>query len=139
MARHDRIKLIIDSRLSDVRLVGASVRSIGLAAGFDDRDAGMLQLALEEALTNVIRHGYQERPGHPVEVEVNLRPDRMTFVVTHQGEGMRSWPPKTDQPPDPTQEGGRGIFLINAIMDSVRYSAKDGRTCITLIKRRAAK
>lgn len=141
MAGRHHIKLAIDSRLADVYLVGVTVRALGLAAGFSDEDAGLMQLALEEAVTNVIRHSFQGRAGHQVEVRVSVRSDRLVFVVSHQDRGqggLQAWPAKSDRPPEATQEGGRGIFLINAIMDSVRYANRDGRACLTMSKKRVA-
>ena len=136
MGGNSRITMAIESRLADVGLVGVAVRAIALAAGFADHDAGLLQLALEEALTNVIRHAYQERPGNQVTVEITVSPDQLTFLVSHQGAGLQFWPTKTSHSPDPMQEGGRGIFLINSIMDSVNHANRAGQSRLTMTKRR---
>ena len=131
--------MTLESTQENVPLAGVAVRAISESQGFDPQSANMVQLALEEALTNVIRHAYQGRPGLNIELTVSAKPDRITLEIRHQGLGLASWPSKTTHPPDGLREGGRGIFLINNIMDQVSYSTREGASLLTMTKRRDLK
>ena len=92
-----------------------------------------INLALEEAVTNVMLYAYPDGPGR---VLVEFAPP-MTFTITDGG-----------IPFDPTQKedadislsaeerpiGGLGIFLVRQIMDEVRYERKDNKNILTLVK-----
>lgn len=88
---------------------------------------GNLLISLTEAVTNAIRHGNQCDVEKKVVVEVWRRTEHLRVLVTDEGEGFE---PKTL--PDPTspefleREGGRGVFLMRALSDEIRYHL-DGR------------
>ena len=92
-----------------------------------------INLALEEAVTNVMLYAYPDGPGR---VLVEFTPP-MTFTITDSG-----------IPFDPTKKedadislsaeerpiGGLGIFLVRQIMDEVSYERKDNKNILTLVK-----
>lgn len=109
-----------------------------VAVGFSQYDLdNNLKMALVEALTNAMEHGNQWEESKLVRVQARL--SRSTFEVTIEDEG-----PGFDHANqlDPTveenllSERGRGIFLLRAIMDEVRFN-ETGNT-VTLIKHRLA-
>ena len=120
------IRLSIESRLQNVRLMGAAVNGACLAAGCDVETAAMVELGVVEALNNVIKHAYQNQPEHLVEIEIKAEPDRMVFVIMDSGVGLSGWDkPKLEfDPNDPSSfpEGGMGRYIINKVMDKVEYS-----------------
>lgn len=97
-----------------------------------------INLALEEAVTNVMMYAYPAGETGPVEVTAERDGGRLVFTVTDAG-----------VPFDPTAVpdadislgvaerpiGGLGIFLVRRIMDSVRYERRGGRNVLTLVKR----
>jgi serine/threonine-protein kinase RsbW len=97
----------------------AIVRGMGCAR---DREFEV-ELALEEALANAIRHGIARAPGGKVQCSVACDHERgMLIVVRDPGPGFdpASIPsPVTGQ--NLFSTGGRGIFLINQLMDEVRF------------------
>ena len=96
-----------------------------------------LNLALEEAATNVVLYAYEGQEGI-VDIDAIYNTDYIKFVITDTG-----------IPFDPTQKedadttlsaeerpiGGLGIFLVRQIMDSVIYERTDGKNVLTLIKK----
>ena len=94
-----------------------------------------VETALREALANAIVHGCRNDPNKQVQFCVACDEARgMLIVVRSPGKGFDS-----DSIPNPTigqniyQSHGRGIFLINQLMDEVRFER--GGTEIHMVKR----
>ena len=104
--------------------------------GWDDRDLFGVEMALEESLTNAIRHGNCLDESKHVEVECRVSPERFWLQVIDQGKGF-----KPEKVPDCTcdenleRSGGRGLALMKAYMTSVEYN--DCGNCVTLEKIRS--
>jgi serine/threonine-protein kinase RsbW len=87
-----------------------------------------VKLALDEAVTNAIKHGNALDPAKRVVVNAGVSPEAMWVEVRDQGPGFAR-----EQVPDPTADenldrcSGRGLLLIEAYMTEVTWSA-DGRT-----------
>jgi serine/threonine-protein kinase RsbW len=94
-----------------------------------------VQLSLQEALMNAVIHGAKEDPQKMVQVMAACDQSRgMLIVVRDPGQGFDA-----DLIPSPIQgerifsSHGRGIFLINQLMDEVRF--KRGGTEIHMLKK----
>jgi serine/threonine-protein kinase RsbW len=107
------------------------VREMGCAAGKEFE----IELALTEALANAVEHGCGGDPDKHVQVCVGCDPDRgLLIVIRDPGPGFD--PSQVPSPVEGQQlfaTGGRGIYLINRLMDDVRYER--GGTEIRLRKR----
>ena len=125
-----------------------------------DADRVRVGVALEEALTNALYHGnlgldsearnlpdYRElvrqrraQPGYSerrIEVEARITRNEAAFAIRDEGGGFD--PSNLPDPTDPMnieKASGRGIFLMRAFMDQVRYN--DTGNAVVLVKRRAA-
>ena len=94
------------------------------------------RVGLTEALSNAMLYGNDRDPGKRVKVEVNVRGEEVTARITDEGRGF-----DPTAVPDPTlpdnleKPGGRGIFLMKALMDEVRFN-EEGNS-VTLILRLA--
>lgn len=125
---------------SDVGIIDDAVAAVArlLQERGCEKDLERIDLALREALANAIIHGNRNDPEKRVRVCVTLREDcGILIVVKDCGQGF-----DPNQVPDPLSEEnllsghGRGIFLINQLMDEVRF-AFDSGTAI-LMRRRPA-
>ena len=103
--------------------------------GWDGRDFFGIQMALEESLTNAIRHGNRLDETKHVLVECKLSGEQFWLRVTDEGLGFQP-----QEVPDCTADenlhcpGGRGLALIKAYMTSVEYNSRGN--CVTLEKTR---
>ena len=94
-----------------------------------------IQMALEESLTNAIRHGNRCDEAKLVRVECRASPERFWLRVEDEGPGF-----KPDNVPDCTADenlercGGRGLALIKAYMTRVEYN--DRGNSVTMEKHR---
>ena len=106
--------------------------------GFDEEMRGSLNLALEEAVTNVMMYAYPEGTEGQVDIDAVSRRGALRFVVTDSG---KPFDPTAVPDPDVTLEaedrqiGGLGIFLVRKIMDSVVYERRDGKNILTMSKK----
>lgn len=92
-----------------------------------------IHVGFEEALRNAMVHGNKENPAKKVMVEADIKEDSVIISVEDEGEGF-----DMEMLPDPTseenllKEGGRGVYLINHLMDEVKY--ENGGTKVIMIK-----
>ena len=93
------------------------------AARVDETNEMAIELALQEALANAVRHGCKGDPGKQVQCCVTCDADgEVLIVVRDPGEGFD--PDKVPNPLDPEnllKGSGRGVYLINQLMDEVRF------------------
>jgi serine/threonine-protein kinase RsbW len=104
----------------------------------DDDMLCELELAVQEAATNIIRHAYDGQPGLPIHMTVATDPDTARVTLRHHGRGFD---PDAVPPPsfDGSRFGGFGLYLIAKLVDEVEYTRdSDGRFGIRLLKRRHA-
>ena len=81
-----------------------------------------VEIALREALANAIIHGNHENPRKHVHVRCRCKADEVSIAVKDEGRGF-----DINKMPDPTAPEntgsvhGRGIYLMKALMDEVRF------------------
>nr|WP_320017238.1 ATP-binding protein [uncultured Desulfobacter sp.] len=138
MKAANMIRLIIDSRLENVSLVGSAVRGIANTMCIDSTTSYQLELCVVEAVTNDIKHAYHCQAGHSVEIDVLLYPDRLTFKIYNRGESMNTAkiaPFSFDSSNFETlPEGGMGVYILHALMDEVHYKTINEQNVLTLVK-----
>lgn len=128
-----RVTLTADKNAVDplVRSVMDIVRQMQCAEGKEDA----IELALAEALANAVVHGCESDPSKIIECDVACdQTHGMLIVVRDPGKGFD--PATLPSPVNGQQvfsDHGRGIYLINQLMDEVRF-LKNG-TEIHMIKR----
>lgn len=124
MIKEYNIRLSIDSRLEQVRVLSGALRGIGQELSLSEDKLGQLELIMVEAVNNVIEHAYQLQEGHDVHVRVEYSPQEVHLIISDHGHAMpdelhtgsRAMPDPEDLP-----EGGWGMGLIHALADSIRY------------------
>ncbi|HSR27004.1 MAG TPA: ATP-binding protein [Actinomycetes bacterium] len=105
-------------------------RSVALT--LEDVDSAVLAdvlLALDEAVSNAIRHG--SRAGEPVLVSVESDGEWVEMTVRDGGPTPRL-PRLPAEPPPGLQTGGRGLWLILQLVDEVRLQRIEDGTRLTM-------
>lgn len=132
---HSR-RLTMKNEVDELTKLPEFVDTVCEEAGVDMALIASLNLALEEAATNVVLYAYEGKEGL-VDIDAIYTPDYLKFVITDSG-----------IPFDPTQKedadttlsaeerpiGGLGIFLVKQIMDTVTYERQNGNNILTLVK-----
>lgn len=86
-----------------------------------------LQLGLQEALVNAVRHGNGCDPAKCVRVRRIVTPRWLIWQVQDEGEGLCPQKRQHGLPECPEAIGGRGLFLIHHCFDDVRWSRRGNR------------
>jgi anti-sigma regulatory factor (Ser/Thr protein kinase) len=114
------------------------VGGIARAGGFSDKDVYNIQLATDEAASNIIEHAYEKIADGTLELSCGMRGNTITIVLIDHGESFDpSEVPLPDLKADLSDRkiGGLGIFLMRKLMDEVRYEPKpDKSNVLTMIK-----
>lgn len=117
------------------------VGGVARAGGFSDRDVYNIQLATDEAASNIIEHAYEGVSDGLLDISCGVNGSAITIVLVDHGESFDpSDVPAPDLKADLSERkiGGLGIFLMRKLMDEVRYEAepRKNRNTLTMIKRR---
>ena len=129
--------LVLHNDVREVLELTAWVDSIAEAGSLLPGLVMSLNLALEEAVTNVMLYAYPDGQEGLVEVAAVLEPGKLTFVVTDSGIPFDpTAAPEADTTLGVEERpiGGLGIFLVRTIMDIVTYERRDGKNILTLQK-----
>ena len=94
----------------------------------------LLQLGLQEALVNAVRHGNGNDPGKLVRIRRIHSPQWLIWQVQDQGPGLQPDQRSASLPEELDAISGRGLFLIHQCFDDVRWSQRGNR--VQLAKRR---
>jgi serine/threonine-protein kinase RsbW len=100
----------------------------GQLADRDQESVWEVELALTEALSNVIRHAYDGDESRQIELALELDGERLVLEIAHDG---KPFDPASYRAPDPPRPGGYGLSLIDRLVDEVEH---DG-TRLCLVKR----
>lgn len=92
------------------------------------------ELALVEACNNAIQNTTLESRDLPVEIEIVCKGREIEMQVADHTPGF-NWPEQAHLPA-PNQERGRGIYLIQAVMDKAHYTRSRAKNVLVLRKRR---
>jgi serine/threonine-protein kinase RsbW len=109
-------------------------------SGFTDDQLHRLRIALAEALANAVVHGNRRRARASVGVGIEVEPKKgVTISVKDSGKGFaRHAVPDPRHPDALLLPRGRGVFLMQRLMDAVEYNRKGNEVRLTL-RRRARK
>jgi serine/threonine-protein kinase RsbW len=125
--------------LDDIReFVGEAARQVG----FSEKEIYSIQLAADEASTNIIEHAYAGAKDGIIEIDCSIADEELKIVMHDKG---KSFDPSSVPEPNVKADlserkiGGLGMYLMHKLMDEVHYetSQETGNT-LTMIKRRGA-
>lgn len=119
------------------------VSAVAKRLSFDEMACCQIALAVDEALCNVIRHGYERQSDRPIWLSIYPegkpdRPDTLRIVIEDEA---RQVDPEVIRSRDleDVRPGGLGVHIIREVMDEVRYE-KRGQVGmrLTMLKRVAS-
>jgi serine phosphatase RsbU (regulator of sigma subunit)/anti-sigma regulatory factor (Ser/Thr protein kinase) len=133
LEKAQRKQIVIPSLPRELTHVEAAILPVLENAGYGERTIFGVKLSLEEAVINAIKHGNELDDTKRVTISFHIDDTKCVISVADEGEGFD---PATL--PDPTSDeflmatSGRGVALINAYMDEVRFNERGNE--ITMIK-----
>jgi serine/threonine-protein kinase RsbW len=134
----------LQAMLAQVAPATQRVRAL-LPDWLTDAERDAIELALAEALTNIVEHGYGGDHGDAVRLRLQERGGGLEIDIWDRGQPIpdgliESTDVATTFLFDPTDldglpEGGMGLALIKAAFDDVRYGTRDGVNRLRLVRR----
>jgi len=133
------LHLSIESKLSDVALVGHAVRGVCACSPLGLEAYGDMEVCVVEAVSNAIVHAYRQQLGFRVETAITLHQDRICFEISDFGCAILKFSPPPVLEFDPQEiatlpENGMGLFIIQSIMNEVSYRSENGRNTLSFCR-----
>ena len=134
------LSIVLPADIQEIPRMNEDLAGYLSSEGVPENEILDIQLAVEEAVTNTIKHGYGEKPGS---IWISCRVLESTIEIVIQDEAI-PFDPLTLPPPDIMASaedrpiGGLGVMLIRNLMKDVFYRYENGRNILTLVRERGA-
>ncbi len=123
-------------QLEEIRdFVGRAARE----AGFSEKAVYSVQLAADEAASNIIEHAYEGKPDATFELSCEHKGKALVMVFHDQGKSFdfdRVEVPDLKADLSDRKIGGLGIYLMHKLMDHVDYTVTSSGNTLTLVKQK---
>ena len=136
-----QVAIKLTGPMDHLRLLWQTGETLLDSVVFDEDPEGTrynVLLALQEMVTNVLRHGYQLDESKPIEVVFELSDDALQIVLRDQGPAFDPLSYDTSeveaQAEMPAEAGGYGIRIARLVMDRVEYRREGGWNVLRLCK-----
>lgn len=135
-------RLTVPGRFEQLARIAEFVTQAARDAGLSDDDVFHVEMAVDEACSNVIEHAYADRAGDIELTCSSPETGRLEIVIHDEG---APFDPDSVPPPkignefklDAMQEGGLGLYFMRKLMDDVRFEFRPGRgNTLFMVKRK---
>jgi len=132
-------KITFDANFDNLDEIRDFVGEMARQVGFSDKEIYSIQLAADEASSNIIEHAYAGVNDGKIEIECNVFDGGIKIVMHDRGKSFNpSSVPEPNVKADLSERkiGGLGMYLMRKLMDEVTYesSAENGNV-LTMVKR----
>ena len=132
-------RLHVPGRFDRLEQIAKFIEQAGAEAGLDETAICRCQLAVDEACTNIIEHGYEGEGRGDLDIVCEPGDGELTITIEDQAK-----PFDPDAVPEPhlnttledIQIGGLGMYFMHQVMDAVEFQSEPGKNRLVLVKRR---
>ncbi len=123
-----RLALTVPADVNYLQHLRRFVTGVAAEEGFDDDKVNQIEMAFDEAITNVIEHAYNFDSAQTITVELAVDSDKLVLTLRDRG---RVFQPSQAPLPDlkrhiaERKTGGLGRFLIKTLMDDEEHRSSD--------------
>jgi anti-sigma regulatory factor (Ser/Thr protein kinase) len=139
MSGSDQLEFEIRSDPTKLPEVRSQIRAWVDPLGWSERQVGEIVLALDEAVTNVIRHGYGGEPGHRICIcaaVVDDAQDGPGIEIRVRDYGRQVDPKRIcGRDLDDVRPGGLGVHIIRAMNSHVEYQCAEGGGMLLIMRK----
>lgn len=134
----DAQSLFMANDLAEVPRLLGELDGFCAARSLPAPSASGLNVALDEALSNIVLYGFRDGDRHQISVEIRALPERLVLEIRDDG---IAFDPLQAREPDLTLDldhrpvGGLGLHFMRSILDDIAYRRDDGWNVLTLTKR----
>jgi len=126
----EKYKLKIPSKTDNLEIIRSFVSHVAELVGFDADETYKIELAVDEACANVIKHAYEKQDtNYQIDLVIEIDVQKFVIYITDQGKGFDVEKVLNKNVKEYLAEmrvGGLGIHLIKALMDEVEFISKPG-------------
>jgi len=133
---HDRLEL--NSQLTELIRVRPWVEAVVDRYGFSEEAGFSIHLCIEEALANVVLHGYGNEPGHPIVICTSVSGGNLCFAIEDKAPPFVPVEPGAkDNAAKPAslesiEPGGHGLRLLHRFAGSIAHEALSDGNRLTI-------
>lgn len=120
---------------SEIARLTALLETFCQTNGICEDDTLNINLVLDEAVINVIAHGYQDAAEHEIEVRLLLEGCRLTIQIADDGvpyNPLDAPAPRFDLPIEERPIGGLGVHIMKTLADTVEYRRENARNHLNI-------
>ncbi len=127
-------------RYASLAEISEFVAQAAREAGLDSKSVYAVKLAVDEACTNIIEHGYGGESSGKIECSCDIHPDTLTIKLRDWGVAF-----DPDTVPEPNfnvdleelQVRGAGLYLMRQLMDDVKFSFQESQgNLLVMVKKK---
>ena len=132
----EQVQIQVAGKLDSLSLISQFLVNNLQKFGMGDHDMFQTQIAVDEAITNIIEHGELVEQSKIV-LKCKKEGDAVLIIIEDKG---KPFDPTTLDEPDITaplnerKTGGLGVYFIKKYMNQVKYEYIDGKNIFTLVK-----
>lgn len=128
--------IVLTNDINDVPKMSEWIECLAEEVGLAMDKTFQLNLAMEEAVVNVMNYAYPNQHDMPILIEADIEPSRLSFVIDDTG--IPFDPTKNEEPDlslsaEERPIGGLGVMLVRQLMQEVSYEYRDGHNRLTLV------
>ena len=130
-------QVVLKNRIEEIARMSEFIERISEEFSLSMENAFNINLAIEEAVTNIIMYAYPKDEEHEFTLMVRHLDDRLIFKLIDAG---KEFDPTAQPDADVTLSledrpiGGLGIYLIRKVMNTVKYRRIDDKNVLTMVK-----
>jgi serine/threonine-protein kinase RsbW len=134
--KEQKISITIPSKIEELNRIEEISEEIAEKMHLTGDEEDNLCIAITEVVGNAIVHGNKKDPKKKVFIEFHFKGDSIAISVRDEGKGFK--PDSVSNPLRPEnlmKESGRGIFILKALMDDVKFDFTEEGTRVTFVMR----
>jgi len=130
-------QLIVPAQISYLPILRNFISRLASRYKFSKSEVNALTISVDEACTNIIKHGYQNIPSGSITMNLQVKTDRLVVELIDYG---TSFDPNQVNDPNISQyveirkKGGLGIFIMKKFLDDIQYVVSEKANILRLVK-----
>ena len=135
---HHALSITCSNRLAEIEKATELIEAFGTAHGLSAEVVFKLNLALDEVVTNIISHAYDDEDEHQIVIRVALDGEGVAVRVEDDGRAFNPLDaPRPDLGLDLANRpiGGLGVHIVRSVMDALEYRRENDRNILIMRKR----
>lgn len=133
-------QVIVPAQIKYLPVLRKFISRIGTKYKFAKNEINAFKISIDEACTNIIKHGYSKDQSGSITMKVLVNEDRLIVELIDQG---KSFDPNSVSNPnlknyvDTGKKGGLGIFIMRKFLDEINYEINNHHNILRLTKLRS--